>query len=103
MNATAETAAPALDPAPIVRLRTLIELEPDVRRVLELVPLADGHFRYLIETPFRTFPKAVIGTTDADNYHVWIEAKYSSLSGAREDWVHLARHNTIPSPRPAFP
>ena len=41
--------------------------EKDVRAVLALQPLDDGRALYLIETPFLTFPKFVVGSTNAAN------------------------------------
>jgi hypothetical protein len=70
-------------------LRARIEQEADVKRLLKLEPLANGAFRYLIETPFETFPKFVIGTTDALNQSVRIEMRCGALWNAEEHWARL--------------
>ena len=66
------------------RLRALISNESDVKRIVELVPLADGRFGYLVETPFESFPKFVVGTTDADNEEVCIGLRCGAEWSARE-------------------
>jgi hypothetical protein len=68
-------------------LREQIGRESDVRRVLELTPIGGGRFRYLIETPFATFPRFVIGTTDAENEDVRIELKCGAEWNARQQWA----------------
>jgi hypothetical protein len=70
---------------PIDQLRERIEREDDVKQVLRLEPHG-ARFRYLIETPFETFPKFVIGTTDAENSDVRIEHRCGLLSTAMEQW-----------------
>lgn len=82
----------------IERLRALIVAEGDVRRIMELVPLAGGRYAYLIETPFETLPKFVVGTTDAQNANVDIELRCGAEWSARE---HFERHYGQPSPGPA--
>lgn len=76
------------------QLRKLIEQEEDVKRVIRLEPHGD-RFRYLIETPFETFPKFVIGTTDATNEDVRIEHKCGLEATAQEAWDGQLR----PTPR----
>lgn len=51
-----------------LRLRALIQKEEDVYEVLALswVP-QEQRWLYLIKTPFATWPKFVVGYTDADN------------------------------------
>jgi hypothetical protein len=70
----------------IDKLRALIEAEPDVKRVLELQPLADGRYRYLIETPFETFPRFVIGDCDASGNAVHHRVKCGREQSARDLW-----------------
>lgn len=65
-------------------LRREIAGQADVRRVVELVPLAGGRFAYLIETPFETFPKFVVGTTDATNEDVRIGLRCGAEWSARD-------------------
>jgi hypothetical protein len=85
MQATTPTKTdrPAADP--LEQLRGLIEREPDVKKLHRLEQCGD-RFRYLIETPFETFPKFVIGTTDATNNDVRIEHSCGLQSTAEEAW-----------------
>ena len=59
--------------------------QPDVKRVVKLIQY-DERFFYLIETPFDTFPLAVIGEIDAD--FTWCRhlARCSSVSAAERIW-----------------
>jgi len=67
------------------RVARLIEAEQDVRRVLKVA--AQGQrYRYLIETPFQTWPRFVIGTTDADLADVRIEYRCGAEWSALEEW-----------------
>lgn len=61
------------------RLSWLISSETDVKRVVALEPLAfepipgaeaEPRWVFLIETPFMTFPKFAVGTTNATNTDV---------------------------------
>jgi len=70
----------------IGELRAVIEREEDVKRVVELEAIAGGRFRYMIETPFETFPKFVIGTTDAEFADVRLEHRCGAEWNAREIW-----------------
>jgi len=68
-------------------LRGLIAAEPDVRAVLKLKPIAGTEdWRYLIETPFATFPKYVIGRTDATMSDVRITHRCGHIETARNEW-----------------
>ena len=49
---------------PLDKVRRLIKEMDDVKSVLELKRGADGRIFYMIETPFTTYPKFVIGWTD---------------------------------------
>lgn len=57
-------------------LRGLLDSQDDVRRVmaLEVLPSSGPLLRwlYLIETPFMTFPKFVVGTTNSNNTEIEI-------------------------------
>ncbi len=55
-----------------IDLAELIRREQDVRQVIALQPLGDGRALYLIETPFMTFPKFVVGSTNEHNDDVRI-------------------------------
>ena len=55
-------------PSPeIERLKELIRSEEDVFMLHALSDLPGGRFAYMIQTPFATFPKFAVGTTDKDN------------------------------------
>ncbi|MEA3211282.1 MAG: hypothetical protein QOE70_4339 [Chthoniobacter sp.] len=64
-----------------------LEREPDVLQVIEMQPLDGGRFRYLIKTPFDTFPRFVIGTTDATLADVRIRAKCGAEWNAKRLWA----------------
>ena len=68
------------------QLAARICLEGDVRRLLELRPLPDGRWAYWIETPFESFPRYVIGSTDAQMTAVRIEFKCGQAWSARQAW-----------------
>jgi len=67
-------------------LKVRMEGEVDIKRVVRLVPCGD-RFRYLIETPFQTFPKFVIGTTDAAFDDVRREFRCFILDNAERHWA----------------
>jgi hypothetical protein len=51
-----------------LKLRALIEREPDVFEVLGLSWVgAEGRWLYWIKTPFASWPKHVVGWTNAEN------------------------------------
>lgn len=56
----------------LVDLAALLRREQDVRGVIALQPLGDGRALFLIETPFVTFPKFVVGSTNEHNDDVRI-------------------------------
>lgn len=69
-------------------LRELIAAEPDVRAVLELEPVGGTNdWLYLIETPFDSFPRYVIGRTDASMKNVRIVSLCGHLCTARATWT----------------
>ncbi len=78
-----------------VRLSRLIRVEPDVHLLIALdrLPddddLADRPWIYLIETPFATFPRFVIGRTDDDNENPDILFQSSTEWSAMEEWQNL--------------
>jgi hypothetical protein len=73
-------------------LRDLIAAEPDVRAVLELEPIAGtDDWRYLIETPFATFPRYAIGRTDATLSRVRITHRCGHIDTAREAWTEASQ------------
>jgi hypothetical protein len=51
----------------LLPLAEILMREDDVRTVHALQPMDDGRVLYLIETPFLTFPKYVVGSTNAAN------------------------------------
>lgn len=73
----------------LVSLREIMAREEDVKRIVRLEPTGTGRFRYLIETPFATFPKFVIGTTDAKFDDVRLELRCGLLESAEERWPEL--------------
>jgi hypothetical protein len=56
----------------LIDLADLIRREQDVRQVIALQPLGDGRALFVIETPFMTFPKFVVGSTNEHNDDVRI-------------------------------
>jgi len=77
------------------RLAKLIRSEPDVVRLVALDRLQDDDdtddrpWLYLIETPFATFPRFVIGRTDDDNENPDILFQCSAEWSAMEEWQNL--------------
>jgi hypothetical protein len=63
-----------------------IAREDDVKRVVECEEIAPGKYRYLIETPFKTFPRFVIGQTNSDLSDVRIRLKCGAEWNAVEQW-----------------
>jgi hypothetical protein len=83
----------------LVSLREIMAREEDVKRIVRLERAGD-RFRYLIETPFATFPKFVIGTTDAKYDDVRLELRCGLLESAEERWPELMA-NAGYEPRPS--
>lgn len=72
-------------------LRDLIAAEPDVRAVLELEPIAgSADWRYLIETPFATYPRFVIGRVSETGEPLAIYHYSARIETARERWNKTA-------------
>ena len=84
----AASASDSAKPDPMnTHLRDLIAAEPDVRAVLELAPIAGTtDWRYLIETTFSTFPRYVIGRTNATMSDVSITHRCGHIETARNEW-----------------
>jgi hypothetical protein len=76
--------------AAMIRLRSLIRQEPDVLEVLALSYLPEAQrWLYLIKTPFATYPKYVVGTTDSDNEQPVIHLRCGQEWSARESFDSL--------------
>lgn len=78
----------------LIDLRHRIEAEPDVHRVIDLTPLdpaePEGLWHYLIETPFATFPRFVIGQTDIRNESPSIVFQSGTEWAAMNEWDLIA-------------
>lgn len=78
---------PAERRAEFLRVRALIQKEDDVHEVLALAKYAgEPRWLYLIQTPFATFPKFVIGSTDADNLHPELLFRCGTEWAAQDEW-----------------
>jgi len=71
---------------PIDALREIMLREQDVKRLVRLAEWSGGRFLYQIETPFATFPKFVIGTTDAAFDDVRIKHRCGLEESSDEAW-----------------
>lgn len=60
--------------------------ETDVEAIHALQPLPNGRALYVIETPFMTFPKFAVGSTNAANDDVRILATCGALWCAEEQF-----------------
>lgn len=85
--------------AELEQLRDLILQQSDVKRVVGLVSMADGRFAYCIETPFMTFPRFVVGTTDAVNDDVHIHSRCGAEWSAMACFEKLAGNLDAPRPQ----
>lgn len=85
-QASEKSLAASVGSSALVSLREIMAREEDVKRIVRLEPTGD-RFRYLIETPFATFPKFVVGTTDEEFADVRIESRCGLLSTAEEVWA----------------
>lgn len=66
-------------------LRGVLESEADVKKVWALEALPEpGRWLYLIETPFMTFPKFAVGTTNQANSAVQILMTCGSVWAATD-------------------
>ena len=75
--------------ADLVDLRDLLLREQDVRAVHALQPLPDGRALYLIETPFMTFPKFAVGSTNEANDDVRVLSTCSARWAADERFADI--------------
>lgn len=73
----------------IAALRAKMEREEDIKRVVRLIANGGGRYMYLIETPFATFPKFVIGTTDAAFEDVRLKLRCGLIESAEEAWLRF--------------
>jgi hypothetical protein len=64
----------------------MIAREADVKRVVECEGIGGGRFRYLIETPFQTLPRFVIGSTDAALSRIRIALRCGAEWNAIAQW-----------------
>jgi hypothetical protein len=71
-----------------IRLAKLIQAEPDVHRIIAMDQI-DDEWHYLIETPFASYPRFVIGKTDDDNQEPTILFQCSAEWSAMEEWQHV--------------
>jgi hypothetical protein len=70
--------------------RMIVE-QRDISRLLELAELPSGGWLYLIETPFQTFPKFVVGELDAAGELVRLRHRCGTETVAREAWLKEVR------------
>lgn len=75
----------------LLPLEALLLDEQDVKAVRALQPLPDGRALYLIETPFMTFPKFAVGSTNAANDDVRILATCGALWSAEEQYEEFLK------------
>jgi hypothetical protein len=81
---------PQEERADYLRLRALIQKEDDVHAVHGLSYLDDeGRWLYLIETPFATWPRYVVGTTDGENLNPEPSVRCGHLETARQAFDEL--------------
>jgi len=66
-------------------VRDIIGRESDVKQVVELEQVGD-RVRYLIETPFATFPRFVVGSCTRNVQDVCIEMSCGALESAMDAW-----------------
>ena len=74
----------------VLHLEDRLLSESDVRKVVKLRKVGE-RFQYLIETPFETFPRYVVGTTDCAFDDVRIQMRCSALWSAEDWWEKSAR------------
>jgi len=73
------------------RLRSLILDCPDVDTLHRLTRLADGRFLFLVETPFLTWPRFVVGDADALNDAPVLRLRCGRLESAEEHYDEVLR------------
>jgi hypothetical protein len=69
------------------QLRALIEACDDVKALVRLEELQRGVWLYLIETPFTTFPRYVVGRTDVGNEEPVVMLKCGRLDSAEAEYA----------------
>lgn len=70
-----------------LHMRKIIEGQEDVHKLHELSWLPDEmRWLYMIQTPFATFPKFVIGHTGPENLDPVVVFQCSSEWGAQAEW-----------------
>jgi hypothetical protein len=82
MKATEEMIADKTE----TQVAEMIAREGDVLRVVECEEIRPGRYRYLIETPFLTFPRFVIGQTNSDLSDVRVRLKCGAEWNAVQRW-----------------
>jgi len=71
-------------------LRSKIEIQNDVKKVHRLRQIiGTKNWHYLIETPFETYPKFVVGICDSFGDPVQIETTCGLLKTAIDFWQEL--------------
>lgn len=74
----------------MLRLRALIQAEEDVHAVHGLAKIAgEDRWLFFIQTPFATFPRFVIGSTDPANDRPELLLRCGAEWSAREAWTDL--------------
>jgi len=73
------------------KLRNLIIKETDVHRLIDLADIGEGRWLYYIETPFRTFPKFVIGETDTLNEAPSVIRQFGAQWSSDSFWDQLTQ------------
>lgn len=75
------------------KLRQLIMQEPDVNAVHRLYRLGEHSALYLIETPFETFPRFVVGCASLDNELVDVLCRCNKLATAEGELAELIQQH----------
>ena len=71
-------------------VRHRIAAQDDVHEVVALVKLKDeDRWLYLIKTPFASFPKFVIGSTDSENTSPELLFRCGSRWAAEDEWTRI--------------
>lgn len=71
-----------------LRMRNILEGQEDVHRLIALDYDADAmRWWYLIETPFATFPRFVIGHADPENLEPIVEFQSAAEWSAQHAWI----------------
>ncbi len=74
----------------LLALRAKMLQQDDVYEVVALVKLKDeDRWLYLIKTPFASFPKFVIGSTDSENTSPELLFRCGSSWAAEDEWTRI--------------